>query len=423
MGWKRSLLNAHIRMGRYSVKVKTLIVLWMLCFFGAWVMYFSYNGSPDICRPESAKEFICENYNKGVIAGSMCEELCQQTKITLDSCVSQDAFHQTYIGTLKKPPKQRKNMDEPLYIKQSLNPAEVSFQKPASGSSMEDLRIMISAYLKRHLGDGGNIDSIQSRILNLADSNNDGKVSLPEARSVWALLQSKEFLIMMVLGDSDYIPRLLGFCGNMYIMEGIRAFRLFGTEFPPLLDFVLPNSAKMYFQRKIAPPWTDRAHIVVGLLEFVEEIMEGPAGNLYMCHVNERGIGYTAYSDVKILRLEGVLTEQAVKTSLQDRTCFGDWDCMLGENCRSPCDKSGKCSGEMIQPNLQRVCHMLTVYLLDNAPSDVHQELEDLLGKCKRLEFGSKNMHMDHSLVLNNLKSLLWKQVSHLKKFSKTSRS
>ncbi|XP_022093932.1 protein FAM69A-like isoform X2 [Acanthaster planci] len=387
MGWTRLLLNAHIRMGRYSVKVKTLLVLWMLCFIGLWVMYFRY-GDPETCSGEQARTFVA------------------------------------FTGTLKKPPKQRKNIDEPLYIKQLLNPQREGFNKPASGSSMEDLRIMISANLKRHLGDAINLDRVQSRILNLADSNNDGKVSLPEARSIWSLLQAKEFLMMMVLGESDYIPRLLGFCGNMYIMEGIHAFRLYGAEFPPFVDFVLPNSAQRFFQRKIAPPWTDRAHIVVGLLEFVEEIMEGPAGNLYMCHVNEMGIGYTAYSDVKILRLDGVLTEQAVQSSLRDRTCFGDGDCLLGENCRSPCDKlTGRCTGEMMQPNLQRVCHMLSAYLLDDSPYEILQELQDLLSKCEDLKFGSKNMNMDHSLVLNNLKSLLWKQVSHLKKFSKTSRT
>ena len=314
-------------------------------------------------------------------------------------------------------------MNEALYIKQNLNPKDIHFSKPVSGSSMEDFRIMLSAYLKMHLGEG-KYDNIQSRILDIADVNNDGKVSLPEARSMWALLQEKEFLMMMVLGNSDYIPRLKGFCGNMYIMEGIYSSRLFGAEFPSVIDYLLPGSISKYFKRKIAPSWPDRAHIVVGLLEFVEEILDGPVGNLYMCDVNERGIGYTINSDVKVLKVDGVLTEQTVQMTLRERACTTSSDCTLGENCHSFCDSAtGKCSGEIIQPNLQLVCHMLHDYLLDNSPHEIKAQLVELLNKCEGLKKTSTNMHMDHSLVLNNLRSLLWNQISHLKKFSKVAKS
>ncbi|XP_071802429.1 divergent protein kinase domain 1A-like [Asterias amurensis] len=420
-GHYRSIWNFNVRMGRHRVKLKVVVLIWLLLFFGAWVIYLSYAG-PDVCKGELAKDYICDNYSKGIIAGSLCPELCQLQKITLDGCLSKDASYQVYEGTLKKPPKRKRNMDEELYIKQDLNPRDIRFSKPASGTSMEDFRIMLSAYLKTHLGEG-KYDIIQSRILDIADVNNDGKVSLPEARSMWALLQEKEFLMMMVLGNSDYIPKLLGFCGNMYIMEGVYSYRLFGTEFPSIIDYLLPGMVSRYFKRKMAPPWSDKAHIVVGLLEFVEEILDGPMGNLYMCNVNELGIGYTGHSDVKVLKVEGILTEQAVQTSLQERACTVSADCALGENCRSFCDSStGRCSGEIIQPNLQRVCHMLRDYLLDNSPYEIRAQLRVLLDKCEGLEKTSTNMQMDHSLVLNNLKSLLWKQVSHLKKFSKAAK-
>lgn len=42
------------------------------------------------------------------------------------------------------------------------------------------------------LGEQANLASFVSQILSVADGNRDGQVSLPEARSTWALLQMDE---------------------------------------------------------------------------------------------------------------------------------------------------------------------------------------------------------------------------------------
>ena len=49
------------------------------------------------------------------------------------------------------------------------------------------------------LGEQANLASLVSQILSVADGNKDRRVSLPEARSTWALLQMDEVQIRTVL--------------------------------------------------------------------------------------------------------------------------------------------------------------------------------------------------------------------------------
>ena len=326
------------------------------------------------------------------------------------------SLFQIYEGTLTSeneaewPPKS-------VLIKYHMDLANSGYKKPEVGSSMDDFRIMINAYLNRKLGEGS-YEQLQMKIINIADINHDGKVSLPEARSMWALLQGAEFLIMMVLPNSEYIPKLVGFCGDLYVTEGLTSYRLYGVDFPSFIEFLFPTRLKTAINRAASPDWPQKAHIGVGLLEFVEEIFDGPTGNLLMCDVNELSIGYNGNYDVKVLNLASIHSEKSVTNILQDRKCRTAGDCVFGENCRSYCDSdTGQCSGEMVRPNLQRVCEMLYEFLLRSAPSAISTQLKKDLDKCVGLEKTSSNMLMDRSLILNELKDLLWKQISNSKQF------
>ncbi len=309
------------------------------------------------------------------------------------------------------------NPHHPVLFKYHMDLANSGYKKPETGSSMDDFRIMIIAYLNRKLGEG-NYDQLQTKIVNIADINHDGKVSLPEARSMWALLQGTEFLITMVLPNSEYIPKLLGFCGDLYITEGLKSYRLYGVDFPAFVDFLFPTKLKNSVNKAAAPDWPKKAHIGVGLLEFVEEIFDGPTGNLLMCDVSELNIGYNSNYDVKVLNLADIHAEKSVTAVLQDRQCRTAGDCVFGANCRSFCDSdTGHCSGEVVRPNLQRVCEMIYDFLLRSAPSAINSQLEKDLDKCVALEKTSANMLMDHSLLLNEMKDILWKQISNSKQF------
>lgn len=71
------------------------------------------------------------------------------------------------------------------------------------------------------MGEQANLPDLVSLVFSVADYNKDGLISLPEARSMWALLQLNEFLLAIVLQDREHTPRLLGFCGDMYVMEKV----------------------------------------------------------------------------------------------------------------------------------------------------------------------------------------------------------
>lgn len=51
---------------------------------------------------------------------------------------------------------------------------------------------MFVATSQSKLGEQANLASFVSQVLSVADGNRDGQVSLPEARSTWALLQMDE---------------------------------------------------------------------------------------------------------------------------------------------------------------------------------------------------------------------------------------
>lgn len=51
---------------------------------------------------------------------------------------------------------------------------------------------MVCVCTQSKLGEQANLASLVSEILSFSDANKDGRVSLPEARSAWALLQMDE---------------------------------------------------------------------------------------------------------------------------------------------------------------------------------------------------------------------------------------
>lgn len=60
-----------------------------------------------------------------------------------------------------------------------------------------------SPLLQSKLGEQANLASLVSQILSVADGNKDGRVSLPEARSTWALLQMDEVYKQAVQRDNE----------------------------------------------------------------------------------------------------------------------------------------------------------------------------------------------------------------------------
>ncbi|KAL7853379.1 hypothetical protein AOLI_G00202230 [Acnodon oligacanthus] len=404
-----------------AVKVKYLVVAWLGVLVASWVIYVQYSSYSELCRGHVCTMLICEHYRRGIISGSVCKSLCEEKTLTLQRCLSTSPAHQVYSAVWREKAVIVKcGIEDALRGDggpNSLPKRDASlYDKPTRGTSMDEFREMLHSFLKDSLGEQPSLGSLVSRVVSLADVNSDGKVSLAEAKSVWALLQIDEFVPMLALQDKEHAPRLLGFCGHLYATERVANGALFRLDVPPWLQPLVPEALSSALNRWLAPAWPRRARITIGLLEFVEEVFHGAYGSFYMCDASPSRVGYNANYDCKIADLGSVASEAAVRAFLRGRTCQTNADCTFGRDCTATCDRLAKqCNTEVVQPNLAKVCALLRDFLLFGAPADLLDDLDRQLRTCVTLSGLASQMEVHHSLVLNNLKTLLWKKISDTK--------
>nr|XP_033772959.1 divergent protein kinase domain 1A isoform X2 [Geotrypetes seraphini] len=366
-----------------------------------------------------AEDMICDKYKKGIIDGSACEGLCTKETLYFSKCLSTKPSHQMYLGiwgNLQGIIKCQMEETAHLDFGAELEPRReiIPFDKPTKGTTVQKFKEMVYSLFKAKLGDQGNLPELVGLILSVADGNKDGHVSLPEAKSAWALLQLNEFLLMVILQDKEHTPKLLGFCGDLYMMERVQYTSLYGISIPWIIEWFIPSGLRRSMDQWFTPSWPRKAKIAIGLLEFVEDIFHGPYGNFLMCDMSAKNLGYNDKYDLKMVDMRKIVPEMNVKQLIKDRHCESDLDCIFGTDCRTLCDQNRKkCTGDIIQPNLAKVCQLLKDYLLRGVPSEIREELEKQLYSCIALRVTAEQMEMEHSLILNSLKTLLWKKISH----------
>ncbi|KAF6721113.1 Protein FAM69B [Oryzias melastigma] len=427
-----------------AIKVKYLLLAWLGVLILSWIVYMQYASYAELCRGHVCHMVICDHYRRGIISGSSCKALCDQRSLTLHRCMSTSSTHQVYVGLWK---------ERPVVVKcgvedsagadgapDSVLRQEMSlFDKPTRGTSMDEFKDMLHSFLKVflrklvaelkrilfdpitshfllqvNLGEQPSLTSLVDRVIALADVNQDGKVSLAEAKSIWALLHINEFLLMVALQEKEHTPKLLGFCGDLYVTELVGHSSLYRLEVPHYLKAVVPEALSSSLNHWLAPAWPRRARITIGLLEFVEEVFHGSYGSFLICDASPHHVGYNAKYDCKMANLRSVASEAVVRAFLKGRRCETNSDCTYGHDCTATCDRLVKqCNTEVVQPNLAKVCMLLQDYLLFGAPSDLRGDLEKQLRTCVTLSGLASQMEVHHSLVLNNLKTLLWKKISN----------
>ncbi|XP_053060323.1 divergent protein kinase domain 1B isoform X3 [Acinonyx jubatus] len=403
-----------------GLRVKYVFLLWLGIFVGSWLVYVHYSTYAELCRGHVCQVVICDQYRKGIISGSICQDLCNLHKVEWRACLSSVPGWQVYSGLWQgKEVTIKCGIEEGLNSKARSDAAPrqelVLFDKPTRGTSIKEFREMTLSFLKANLGDLPSLPALVGRVLLMADFNKDSRVSLAEAKSVWALLQRNEFLLLLSLQE-DHASRLLGSCGDLYVTEGVPHGSWHGAALPPLLRPLLPSALHTALQQWLGPAWPWRAKIAIGLLEFVEELFHGAYGTFYMCETTLANVGYTAKYDFKMADLQQVAPEAAVRRFLRGRHCEHSADCTYGRDCRAPCDKlMRQCKGDLIQPNLAKVCELLRDYLLPGAPADLREELGKQLRTCTTLSGLASQVEAHHSLVLSHLKTLLWKKISNTK--------
>lgn len=407
-------------MARLSyMRIKYLFFSWLAVFISSWVIYVRYNSYTELCRGHECKANICDKYRKGIIDGSACEGLCSKENLYFGKCLSTRPNNQKYLGiwgNLEGVIKCQMEEAEHIDFGSELEPRKeiILFDKPTRGTTVQKFKEMVHSLFKTKLGDQGNLNDLVNLILAAADGNKDGHVSLPEAKSAWALLQLNEFLLMVILQDKEHTPKLLGFCGDLYMTERVQYISLYGISLPWIIEVFVPQGLRKRMDHWFTPSWPRKAKIVIGLLEFVEDIFHGPYGNFLMCDISAKNFGYNDKYDLKVVDMRNIVPEMNLKELIKDRPCEVDADCVYGTDCSTVCDQSKKrCTADITQPNLAKICLLVKDYLLRGTPSEIRDELEKQIYSCIALKAATNNMEMQHSLILNNLKALLWKKISH----------
>ena len=166
------------------------------------------------------------------------------------------------------------------------------------------------------------------------------------------------------------------------------------------------------------PSWPRKAKISMGLLELVEDLFHGTYGSFLICDLAAAHFGYTERHELRLTDTRTVVAEDEFRRAMRSRRCETDADCVYGVDCRTSCDAAlRRCREEAERPNLAKACGTLKDYLLRGAPAGLGEELERQLYACMALggDPAGGQMNMEHSLILNNLKALLWRQISHTK--------
>ena len=230
-----------------------------------------------------------------------------------------------------------------------------------------------------------------------------------EARSLWSLIQHREFLLLLLFKDNDAFPRINGTCGSVYAVEHVPNDRLYNVKSNNWLSYFLSDAYHWQF-----PAWKQRAKMSIGMIELIMDIFEKNDVNFYMCNIFPNSFGYTVTYDLKLMDVLSVVPKFHLKLEMSNKSCTDDKDCEFSPACQTQCFlEIGKCSSDLTLPNLKIVCDLLMDYLLYGAPEHISTDLERLLRRCQRLDNRRLGAQMEHALLLNDLRLFIWAQIKY----------
>ncbi|TST47736.1 Protein FAM69A [Bagarius yarrelli] len=354
------------------MRVKYLFLTWLAVFVGSWVVYVQYSSYTELCRANKCYTTIVYTASWGDVD-------------TVIKCQLGDVLHYE-LGEELEPKR------EPTL-----------FDKPTRGTSVEKFKEMVYSHLKAKVGEQADLSMLVMLVLSFADGDNDGRVSLPEARSAWALLQLDEVLLNVVLQGRSHTPKLLGFCGNLYTVERVAFTPLYGLNLSPAMGPWITAVFGRGLDHLFAPSWPRKAKISIGLLELVEDVFHGTFGSFLICDMKPRSFGYTEHFELRLLDGQHVVPEEAFRRVMRERSCREDSDCVYSGECGAFCLRAERrCSLEPSRTNLARACSAMEDFLLQGAPVSLWDELERQLNACMKLT-GSAQRSLFCMLLLDHL--------------------
>ena len=235
-------------------------------------------------------------------------------------------------------------------------------------------------------------------------------MSLAEAKSIWSLLQIKDFFMHFIFSDTSHVPQILGTCGDTYFLQNVAYTKLYATkDETSLIHWVFPNLHHIWW-----PDWAARVKLCMGLLEFnVEAYQHKTDGEFYLCNITVDNLGYTENYEPKFVDLSQVVPKKQVRTAMQVTSCNADEDCAYTSQCVTKCNlTSRKCTDDLVRPSLFYLCQLIRPFILTDAPRVIRGDLLHLFSRCSKLQGYMRDLALQHSLVYTDLRSLLWRRVS-----------
>ncbi|ELU07386.1 hypothetical protein CAPTEDRAFT_174120 [Capitella teleta] len=352
----------------------------------------------------------CQLYEDGVVDGNLCSKLCRTKTLQIHNCYDMESNYRVKILQVFYTNQTVIKVHNNRFRESALDRYEldVIYRFPEEGSHMEHFRVMVKSFLNHKLARGDHLDLV-TKLMDYADCNHDGKVSLAEAKSLWALLQHTDFLVAFVFQASEYIPKLLGSCGDLFALERVSYPKLYDRNNSSWLSYLFPNSYTWNF-----PSWHNRGRVAVSLLEFaLDAYQHDSEASFHMCDLQPSTIGHNSQYDVRVIELKNMITQRELAISFSQTPCLDNANCVIGTTCLGSCNSStAKCNPGVMRPNLYHICQLLQPYLAPSIPRDIKGDLMNLWDACFALSSNSSDLELNHSLVLINLKSLLWNEIS-----------
>uniref|UniRef100_A0A0B6Y0H3 FAM69 N-terminal domain-containing protein n=1 Tax=Arion vulgaris TaxID=1028688 RepID=A0A0B6Y0H3_9EUPU len=366
-------------------------------FFMLFVWWSTLDSSE--CDGPEVVEHVCQVYNEKYTTGNLCHELCVTKQLDLHSCYS-------YKDDLK-----RYRVDD-IIFKVVDNPNLVfKEERIEEGLTSAEFLQQVKDLLLYELGHP-NTDLLLKQLVLDFDINQDGKINLGEAQNMWWVLIQPNFLNFYIFQDSVSIPHLNGTCGGisvwyyLYLMEGTSLYRK-TTPWP--ISIFTSN-----FYRWTLPHWSLRAKVMLSLVELVEEMYEKDGVRYHLCNVNGLSLYHHSSYEVAITDDTMLLSSQQIHNRLSNITCHYAHDCILTPQCQTSCEFSSRqCTDRIIRPTIAVVCDVMIDYLLFDTPKEIKVSLNRAITRCQSISVYTQQLDLVHSLLILDLKSILWNYIQN----------
>lgn len=215
----------------------------------------------------------CINYTRGLTSGSLCYPLCTD-EIKYKECLGHGVKPHVLRASWQ-------GKDVILKVKRELHEKRVvshlnQLQLQADEVDRSHFDIVVNLSYINYILDR-NI-SVSKDILDYLFNEcagTDGILTYHEMWYCYALLESDEFLLSVLLRNSYCVPRLYGICGHV-----------FGVEYLPV-EMLEALPRVMVDERS----WVTKAKLGLAMLDMVKRLDETPYGTFYLCDIQFTNFG------------------------------------------------------------------------------------------------------------------------------------